>query len=98
MMKTNGIEGKYIEYKGKPLVREGDEIYYGFMSDKYYLYILIMSEVKASKLDVQVPNMIMVQIRSTTDGSIYDQKQKIVNNLFDAFDIGTAWLDRANRA
>lgn len=97
-MKTNGIEGKYIEYKGKPLVREGDEIYYGFMSDKYYLYILIMSEVKASKLDVQVPNMIMVQIRSTTDGSIYDQKQKIVNNLFDAFDIGTAWLDRANRA
>ena len=97
-MKANGIEGKYIEYKGKPLVRKEDEIYYGFMSDKYYLYILIMSEAKASKLDVQVPNMIMVQIRSTADGSIYDQKQKIVNSLFDAFDIGTAWLERANRA
>lgn len=97
-MKANGIEGKYIEYKGKPLVREGDEIYYGFMSDKYYLYILVMNESKASKLDIQIPNMVMMQIRSTKDGTIYDGKQKVVTSLFEAFDLGTAWLERANRA
>ena len=98
-MKTNGIEGKYIEYKGKPLVRKEDEIYYGFMTDKYFLYMLIMNEAKADNLDIQVPNMIMVQIRSTADGTtIYDGKQKVVNSLYDAFDIGTAWLERANRA
>ena len=97
-MKATGIEGKYIEYKGKPLVRKEEEIYYGFMSDKYFLYMMIMNEAKADNLDVQIPNMIMVQIRSTADGTIYDGKQKVVNSLYDAFDIGTAWLDRANRA
>ena len=75
-MKANGIEGNYIEYKGKPLVREGNEIYYGFMSDKFYLYMLIMP----------------------TDGSGKVEKQKMVTSLFEAFDLGTAWLERANRA
>ena len=29
----------YIEYKGKPLVREGDTLYYGFVNDPYILRI-----------------------------------------------------------
>ena len=41
MIKANGIEGKYLEYNGKPLVREGNEIYYGDMSDKFYLFMLV---------------------------------------------------------
>ena len=97
MMKANGIEGKYIEYKGKPLVREGNEIYYGFMSDKFYLFMMIMSEEKAENFDVQIPQMVLVQILPT-DGSGKVEKQKMVNSLFEAFDLGTAWLDRANRA
>ena len=98
MLKANGIEGKFIEYKGKPLVRDGNEIYYGSMSDKYYLFMMIMSEKKACNLDIQIPNMILVQILPTDgSGKIYDNKQKTVTNLFDAFDIGTAWLERANR-
>ena len=40
----------------------------------------------------------MMQIRSTKDGTIYDGKQKVCNSLSDAFDLGTAWLERANRA
>ena len=95
-MKTNAIEGKFIEYKGKPLVRNGNEIFYGYMSDKYYLFLMIMSEKKASRLDVQVPDMVMVQILPT-DGSNKPEKQKIVSGLYEAFDIGTAWLERANR-
>ena len=54
-MKANGIEGKYIEYKGKPLVRKEDEIYYGFMSDKFYLYMLIMNEEKQESLTFRSP-------------------------------------------
>lgn len=96
-MKTNGIQGKFIEYKGRPLVREGNEIYYGFMSDKFYLFMMIMSEKKASRLDVQIPDKILVQILPT-DGSNTVEKQKMVNGLFEAFDLGTAWLERANRA
>ena len=96
-MKTNGIQGKFIEYKGKPLVREGNEIYYGYMSDKFYLFMMIMSEKKASRLDVQIPDKILVQILPT-DGSGKVEKQKMVSGLFEAFDLGTAWLERANRA
>ena len=95
-MKVNAIEGKFVEYKGKPLVRNGNEIFYGFMSDKYYLFLMIMSEKKASRLDIQVPDMVMVQILPT-DGSNKPEKQKIVSGLFEAFDLGTAWLERANR-
>ena len=96
-MKTNGIQGKFIEYKGRPLVREGNEIYYGFMSEKFYLFMMIMSEKKAARLDVQIPDKILVQILPT-DGSGKVEKQKMVSGLFEAFDLGTAWLERANRA
>ena len=96
-MKATGIEGKYMEYKGKPLVRKEDEIFYGFMSDKFYLFMMIMSEKKASRLDMQIPDKILVQILPT-DGSNTVEKQKMVTGLFEAFDLGCAWLERANRA
>ena len=96
-MKTNGIQGKFIEYKGRPLVREGNEIHYGFMSEKFYLFMMIMSEKKAARLDVQIPDKILVQILPT-DGSGKVEKQKMVSGLFEAFDLGCAWLERANRA
>ena len=96
-MKVNGIQGKFIEYKGKPLVREGNEIHYGFMSDKYRLFMLIMSEKKASRLDVQIPDMVLVQILAN-DGSGEIKNQKMVSGLYEAFDLGTAWLERYNRA
>ena len=96
MMKANKVEGKFIEYKGKPLVRNGNKIFYGYMSDKYYLFLMIMSEKKASRLDIQIPDMVMVQILPT-DGSNKPEKQKIVSGLYEAFDLGTVWLERANR-
>ena len=95
-MKEIGIQGKYLTYKGKPLVRKGNEIYYGDLSDSYYLYMMIMSEKKAPTGDLNVPEMILVQIKSTSDHSILEKKQKMVNgSLFEAFDLGCAWLERA---
>lgn len=96
-MKANGIQGKFTEYKGKPLVREGNEIYYGYMSEKFYLFMMIMSEKKASRLDMNIPDKVLVQILPT-DGSGKVEKQKMVSGLFEAFDLGSAWLERANRA
>ena len=95
-MKVNGIQGKFIEYKGKPLVREGNEIRYGFLSDKYHLFMMIMSEKKASRLDMQIPDMVLVQILAN-DGSGEIKNQKMVSGLYEAFDLGTAWLERYNR-
>ncbi len=96
MLTATGIKGKYLEYKGKPLVRNGNEIYYGDMTDKYYLGLFIMTYKKDDKLAKEVPEKVMVQIIST-DGSNKVEKNTMVNSLFEAFDLGYAWLERYNR-
>lgn len=97
MLKANGITGKYLEYCGRPLVRQENEIFYGDMSDKFYLYMMIMSEKTNEKLNLTVPAQILVQILPT-DGSNKVEKQKSVEGLAEAFDLGLAWLERANRS
>ena len=94
-MEAIGIQGKFLEYKGKPLVRQGNEIYYGDMAEKYYLFLLVMSEVEDPTLKTKLPGKVMVQILPTAGGSPY--KQKFVDGLYEAFDLGTAWLERANK-
>ena len=39
-MEAIGIQGKFLEYKGKPLVRQGNELYYGDMSESCYLFLM----------------------------------------------------------
>ena len=97
MLKATNINGKYLEYKGKPLVRNGDEIYYGLMSDKYYLFLLVMSYAKDEKLSIELPDSILVSIVSTENPDKVE-KQKVVRGFYEAFDLGCAWLDRANKA
>ena len=54
------VSGKYLEYKGKPLVREGDTICYGDMSEKCILILEIMSYKQQD--GNSVPDKILVQI------------------------------------
>ena len=39
-------ENNFLTYKDKPLVRSGNEIYYGDMADSYIIKFKIMSETK----------------------------------------------------
>jgi hypothetical protein len=94
-MEAIGIQGKYLEYKGKPLVRQGNELYYGDMSETCYLFLLIMNEVEEPTLGTKIPGKVMVQVLTTKDNK--PMKQKVVDGLYEAFDLGTAWLERANK-
>ena len=86
------LNGKYLMYKGKPLVRENNRICYGDMSDKYYLSMLILTNKTVGA--VEVPDNILVQVLTTGENpKIMKQGNKI--GLYDAFDIGTVWLERA---
>ncbi|NLK39893.1 MAG: hypothetical protein GX303_06605 [Clostridiales bacterium] len=90
------VKGKFLEYKGKPLVRENNTISYGNMTDEYILFMLILSYEKF--LNTEVPSRILIQILSTDQTlSPHDRilKQGEKTNLFDAFDIGMIWLERA---
>lgn len=96
-MTLDGIKGKVLEYKGKPLVRQDNELYYGNMSDKFILFLMIMAEKEDEKTKTTVPGKVMVQI-IPTDGSNRVEKQGMANGLYEALDLGSAWLERANRA
>ena len=86
------VSGKYLEYKGKPLVREGNTICYGDMSEKCILILEIMSYKEEG--GNQLPDKILIQIIDSKDpNKIIKQGQK--NGLYDAFSIGLVWLDRA---
>lgn len=85
------VRGDILHYKDKPLVREGETICYGDMSEKCILILEIMSykTVGANK----VPDSVFIQIIDSKDPSkIYKQGQK--QGLYDAFSLGTVWLDQ----
>ena len=91
MLNANGVGNEeFLEYKGKPLVRQGDDIFYGDMSDKYYVYMMIMSDKKSPKSDSDVPGTIMVQLLDSATKK--PEKQKITNGLAEAFEFAEAWL------
>ena len=83
-------------YRGKPLVRSGDTIYYGNMTDKY----VIKNDIKTKKTveDMEVADKCIVQLM-LTDPEIRSRKQIVKtsekNGLYLALDIADAWLTRA---
>lgn len=89
MLNAEGVSSdEFLEYKGKPLVRQGDDIYYGDMSEASYVYMMIMSD-KTVK-DTTVPDTIMVQLLdSKTQKPL---KQKVTKGLTEAFEYAEAWL------
>lgn len=83
-------------YRGKPLARSGDTIYYGNMTDKYVIKIDI--KTKKTVEDMEVADKCTVQLM-LTDPEIRSRKQIVKtsekNGLYLALDIADAWLTRA---
>ena len=86
------VSGQYLEYKGKPLVREGNTICYGDMSEKCILILEIISykEVEGKKL----PDKIIIQVIDSKDPNKII-RQGSYSGLHDAFTMGEIWLDQA---
>ena len=87
---------KFPTYKGKPLVRCGDVIYYRSMKDKYVVKLEIKSKKKVKDMDVA--DRVTVQLMYT-DPNIRTRKQIVKTSekegLYLAMDIADAWLTRA---
>lgn len=94
MLNANGVENnEFLEYKGRPLVRQGDDIFYGDMSEKFYIYMMIMSEKDSAS--GTLPEQIMVQLCESS--TKIPKNQKIVVGLKEAFEFADAWLERFNK-
>lgn len=87
---------EFLTYKGKPLVRSGNTIYYGNMTDKCVIMLQILS-TKTVK-DLTVADKVQVQLLSTDpDLRMKDRilKKSEKTGLYNAMDIGSIWLERA---
>ncbi|MBC8536171.1 hypothetical protein [Feifania hominis] len=90
--KKNG----YLMYKGRPLVRNGNILYYGSMADKYVIMMQILETKKVNDLDVATKVLVQLQYTDTDLRS----RDRIVKTsekpgLYAAMDIASIWLERA---
>lgn len=82
-------------YKGFPLVRSGNCIYYGDPKDPYVIFINILATDGTAE---DLPTKVSVELLSTDESvSIFERSQKKSekNSLYEALDIGQVWLQRA---
>lgn len=96
-MKNTQTKNKkgFFKYKGKPLVRCGNVLYYGSMSEPYVVKIESKEVKKIS--DLEVSTLVNVEMIYTASG---DSNIKIVKisekpGLYPALDIADIWLERA---
>ena len=86
-----------LTYKGKPLVRKDNELYYGRMTDTYVLYLQILSTKQSGNM--QVADKVHLQLLSTDETRTPEARvarQTTKNGLYNALDIGSIWLQKAN--
>ena len=86
----------YLVYRGKPLIRSGNTLYYGDMKDEYIIMLQILGSKKDHDLDISDRVMITLMRTDESLGPL----ERIVktgekNGLYPAIDIASIWLERA---
>ena len=87
---------KELEYKGHPLRRKDNIIYFGSMADKYIIMMQILETKKEEDMDVATKVSGQLQL---TDPELKSRdrvvKKSEKNILYAAMDVASVWLDRA---
>ena len=87
---------KELVYKGHPLRRKDNIIYFGSMADKYIIMMQILETKKIEDLEVATKVAVQLQL---TDPDLKSRdrvvKKSEKNSLYAAMDVASVWLDRA---
>lgn len=85
-----------LEYKGHPLRRKDNLIYFGSMADKYIIMIQVLDTKKVKDMDVATRVSVQLQL---TDPDLKSRdrvvKKTEKDSLYNAMDVAAVWLDRA---
>lgn len=85
-----------LKYKGHPLRRKDNLIYFGSMSDKYIIMMQILGTKKVKDMDVATKVSVQLQL---TDPDIKSRdrvvKKSEKDSLYAAMDVASVWLERA---
>ena len=98
---------KALIYKGHPLRRKDNILYYGSMSDKYIIMLQIMDTKTVQPAagsegvgELKVATKVSVQLQ-LTDPAVKSRdrvvKKSEKNSLYAAMDVASVWLERALR-
>ncbi len=89
-------EEKVLMYKGHPLMRKDNMIYYGSMADSHIIMLQILESKKIGDEDVASKVSIQLQL---TDPAVKSRdrvvKKSEKDGLYTALDLGHIWLERA---
>ena len=88
------MENNFLNYKGKPLVRKGNVVYFGSMADKYVVRLTILSENNDIAEKIKVELMLS---DTGLDEKSRVQKQSEKVGFYEALDIAAIWLERFNK-
>ncbi len=90
--KTAVKKDKALMYRGKPLVRCGNTIYYGAAEEKYMVKIEVLETRQAD--GEELATRVAVSLVSLENGAQRVIKHGEKQGVFDALDIGGVWLER----
>jgi hypothetical protein len=89
-------EQKVLMYKGRPLMRKDNLIYYGSMADSHIVMLQILETKKVGDADVATKVSIQLQL---TDPNVKGRDRVVKRGekagLYNALDFGSVWLERA---
>ena len=92
---TKWLQKRY-PFKGHPLRRKDNLVYYGSMADKYIIMLQIMDSKKVDDLDLATKVSVQLQL---TDPDLKSRdrvvKKTEKDSLYAAMDVAAVWLDRA---
>ena len=85
-----------LTYKGHPLRRKDNLIYYGTMAEKYIIMLQILSSKNVDGLEMADKVSVQLQL---TDPDLKSRdrvvKKSEKDSLYAAMDVAAVWLDRA---
>ena len=92
-------KNEVLTYKGRPLMRKDNLIYYGSMADAYIVMLQILESKKVGDMDVA--SRVLVQLQLTDPAAkardrIVKKSEK--DGIYTALDVGSVWLERALNA
>lgn len=89
-------EKTVLQYKGRPLMRKDNMIYYGSMADSHIVMLQILETKKVQ--DTDIATRVSVELQLTDPNA--RAKDRIVkksekDGFYTALDVGCVWLERA---
>jgi len=85
-----------LTYKGHPLMRKDNLVYYGSMADSHIVMLQILETKKVNDADIATRVSVQLQL---TDPSAKSRdrvvKKSEKNGFYSALDVGCVWLERA---